>query len=504
MKKATHAPASEGLARLASILDGSEDAIITKDLDGTVQTWNPAAQRLYGYTKRQIVGRSITMLIPSERLAEERMIVARIRRGRRVEHYETTRLRKDGGTVNVSISVSPIRDSAGRIVGASNIGRDITERMKAEAAARETEQRIHAILDGAADAIITISTDGLIESANRASERLFGYAISDLVGRNVRELMPEPHSSEHSGYLQRYLRTGRAKIIGIGREVVGRHRNGTLFPLHLSVSEVRLEGRSIFTGILHDLSNRRELEREVLEANMNEQRRIGQDLHDGLCQDLLGIAFNADHVATQLHADNAEALVRGIAASVREATSVARHLSHNLYPIHIREGGLATALGALAEKTSASFHVQCSFRETPNSDALSEVIATHLYRIAQEAIANAIRHGKAKLIEIDLERSVERIALTIRDNGEGFQKSGAEEQVTSGIGLQTMRYRAHLMGGDLDVRSSDGKTHVCCSITSLAPKTHAPTTGRITRPREANAPTPTFTVRRRAHRERVN
>ena len=158
-------------ATLASIIEGSDDAILSMDLAGTIMTWNPAAELLFGYSEREIVGQPITLLFPPERMAEERRILTRLRDGQGVEHYETVRLKKNGQPVDVSISASPIRNVSGHIIGASKIARDITARKLAEAALREGEQRTRAILDGAVDAIVTIDEFG---SSNRPIGRRNG------------------------------------------------------------------------------------------------------------------------------------------------------------------------------------------------------------------------------------------------------------------------------------------------------------------------------------------
>jgi len=190
---------------------------------------------------------------------------------------------------------------------------------------------MQAIVNMAVDAIITIDERGVIDSVNPATERLFGYTASELLGRNISSLMPEPYSREHDGYLASYLRSGLAKIIGIGREVTGMKRDGTLFPMSLAVSEVRLGNRRMFAGIVHDLTGRRRLEREVLLAATNEQRRIGHELHDGVCQDLAGLSMGLGLLARKLAAKGLlpEAdTVHKLDDSVRATADQARKLAH--------------------------------------------------------------------------------------------------------------------------------------------------------------------------------
>lgn len=617
--KSTDGLAEEQQARLASIVESSEDAILSKDLQGIVRTWNPAAQRLFGYSEWEIIGRPITILIPPNRRQEEKMILVRIRRGEKVRHYETVRVAKNGRLVDVSMTVSPIRDSAGRIIGASTIVRDVTEaksaavalglneerlrlifhhapvgleqvaindgrllevndtlcrmlgysrqqllkknfseitdpgdiraerqllrrmldgeipsytcekryirrdgsriwvrvtsaraaiydgrpyrisviqdiseQKRADAAQYESAQRMRAIVETAVDAIITIDERGNIESVNPAGERLFGYAAPELIGRNVKMLMPEPYQSQHDTYLQNYLRTGKRKIIGIGREVVGLRKDATTFPMSLSVSEVELGDRRLFTGIVHDLTGRRQLEQEVLDISTIEQRRIGQDLHDGLCQDLIGIAFQVDFAGQRLasrEAPEADVLNK-LAGEIREAAGQARRLSHGLNPIDVKSGGLQAALRAMAEKISNSFHVDCQFRGDPGADVHNEMTATHLYRIAQEAIGNSIRHGKARRIEIEMINGTGSLTLSVKDDGIGFPGSGvqaatvppstgASRSSAPGIGLHTMHYRASLIGGQLAIHPGRRKgTIISCSIRNEALNVSSPNSHR--------------------------
>ena len=151
-------------------------------------------------------------------------------------------------------------------------------------APEEARARAAAVLDTVLDGVVTIDTAGDTESCNPAGRRLFGYAGEELAGMNVRELMPEPYRSRHDNYLSRYLETGEARIIGIGREVVGRRKDGSAFPMDLAVSEVHVHGRRLFTGVVRDVSARRRLEEQVLQIGA-EERRVGQELHDGLQQE---------------------------------------------------------------------------------------------------------------------------------------------------------------------------------------------------------------------------
>jgi two-component system sensor kinase FixL len=258
-------PDDESSGLLRAIVESSDDAIIGKALDGTIVSWNTGAQRVYGYTSAQAIGQPITLIIPEDHRAQLRGILDEIHAGRRVPTHETVRIARDGRRLNVSLTVSPILDVSGHVVGASAIARDITEAQRVQAALQASEERYRSIIDSAVDAILVIDRRGTIEAFNAAAARLFGFQPDEVLGRNVNILMPEPYRHEHDGYMSRYLATGEKHIIGIGREVTGRRKDGSTFPVHLSVGEMTIDGEPKFTGILHDLTARAQLESQLRE-----------------------------------------------------------------------------------------------------------------------------------------------------------------------------------------------------------------------------------------------
>jgi two-component system sensor kinase FixL len=334
-------------------------------------------------------------------------------------------------------------------------------------ALRESESRMRAIVNTAVDAIITIDERGIVQTMNPATERLFGYSTDEVVGRNVSMLMPEPDSSAHDSYLANYIRTRKAKIIGIGREVTAKRKDGTTFAADLAVSEIRLGDRRLFTAMVHDISERRRLERQVLDAAAEEQRRIGHDLHDGLCQQLAGIAFANEVLSQKLFGRGAPeaATAEKIGKLVDDAITQARQLARGLQPVTLEAGGLTGALRGLCSKVEETFHVSCIF-ECDNLVLVHDnAAATHLYRIAQEAVSNAIKHGKARTIIMELSLIENGLILRVSDDGIGFS---AQNTGGPGIGMHSMAYRARIIGGNLDVqRGPRGGTVVTCTIRNL-------------------------------------
>ncbi|MEM1118154.1 MAG: PAS domain-containing sensor histidine kinase, partial [Bacteroidota bacterium] len=324
-----------------------------------------------------------------------------------------------------------------------------------------------------------------IERFNPAAERTFGYVAAEVIGERIDMLMPEPYHSEHAGYLRAYHETGRRRIIGIGREVVGRRKSGETFPMDLAVNDVRLpEGRQIFVGVVRDITERRQLERAVLHATEEERRRIGQDLHDGLGQMLTATGLRARRLAKRLAADESlqTPLADELVTLLDEADSYARALARGLVPVDIETGGLADALDRLAERASRLLGIDCQVSRLGVDPPLGPEAAIHLYRIAQEAVSNAARHGRASRVTLALAGGERQSRLRVEDDGIGFAASeaGAAPDLPApvrprddrGMGVRIMHYRARVAGGELDIRPGpDGGTVVTCTIRHDAPQT---------------------------------
>jgi PAS domain S-box-containing protein len=252
-----HNKAEDAAARLAAIIEASDDAIVSKALNGIIKTWNAGAERLFGYTAEEVIGRPITILIPPDHIDEEPAILERIRRGEHVDHYETVRRRKDGSLIEISLSVSPIKDAAGRVTGASKVARDISERVKVE----EAEQHLAAIVESSDDAIISKDLNGIITSWNAGAQRLYGYTAEEVIGNPVTILMPPEHQDEEPVILERIRQGERIDHY----ETVRRRKDGSLVDVSLSVSPLKdRHGRIIGSSkIARDISERKRAQNEL-------------------------------------------------------------------------------------------------------------------------------------------------------------------------------------------------------------------------------------------------
>jgi PAS domain S-box-containing protein len=244
-------------AYLAAIVESSDDAILSKDLNGIIQSCNAAGERLFGYSAAELIGQPVRILIPPERQSEEDDILARIRRGERIDHFETVRLRKDGRPLDISLTVSPVRNAAGQIIGASKIARDITEQKRNRAA----ESYLAAIITSSEDAILSKNLDGIIQSCNARAEELFGYTAAELVGRSIRMLIPPDRQAEEDEILARMRRGERIEHF----ETVRLAKSGRPLDVSLSISPIRArDGRIVgIAKLARDITEQKRLAREL-------------------------------------------------------------------------------------------------------------------------------------------------------------------------------------------------------------------------------------------------
>jgi two-component system sensor kinase FixL len=251
----------------AVIIESAVDAIVVIDAQGRIEVFNPAAERLFGYSEAEVIGRNVSMLMPAPYQHEHDGYLERylqegnariIGIGREVQG-----LKRDGTVFPLRLSVGEMLVEGQRKF--TGILHDLSARVELETRLRSSEARWRSIVESAVDAIIVIDSRGRIEAFNPAAERLFGYAEREAIGQNVSMLMTSPYRDEHDSYLRRYQREGNPRIIGIGREVSGRHRDGSMIPLHLSVGEMVVAGERKFTGMLHDLTSRKRIEQQLSE-----------------------------------------------------------------------------------------------------------------------------------------------------------------------------------------------------------------------------------------------
>src|SRR5688572_22479628 len=247
--------------RLAAVVESSDDAVISQGLDGVVETWNRAAERLFGYTAAEAIGRPIELIVPWDCRLDESNVIAQVLRGEAVTHFETAAMTKAGGMVPISLTISPILTPQGEMVGISRIARDLSEHKELERQAF----RLAAIVDSSVDAIVSKDLNGIVQTWNKAAERMFGYQADEIIGKSILLIIPDDRRSEEDSVLGR-IRAGMAVE---PFETVRRRKDGTLIEISLSVSPIRTSTGSIIgaSKIARDIAFQRQLARHAEDAN---------------------------------------------------------------------------------------------------------------------------------------------------------------------------------------------------------------------------------------------
>jgi two-component system CheB/CheR fusion protein len=450
---------------MANLLNCTDVATVFLDSEFRIKRFTPTSTRLFNFVASDLgrpLGDIKARFNDPDLLGDAGQVL------RQLTPREKEVLTTEGGCW--SRRILPYRTSDHRVEGVVITFADITERQRAaEQALRDRQERLQAVLDTAVDAIITIDQHGIIQSVNAATERMFGYGAGELIGHNVKLLMPPPYKDEHDGYLARYRQTGQKHIIGIGREVEGRRKDGSIFPLDLAVSEIAGQGQRSFTGMMRDLSVRRALEQEVLEVATVEQQRIGQELHDTTAQELAALELLAGSILPDLQekAPAEASVVAKMAEGLKRVLGQVHAIARGLIRVEVDAEGLMAALSDLAAQTTGLQGVTCTFDCKDPVHLTDNRVATQLYCIAREGVSNGLKHAHARQIRISLEGDDQSVTLRVQDDGDGLPATPIDAK---GMGLKIMRYRAGLIQAHLSVGLAEpGGTAVTCTCSKGIP-----------------------------------
>jgi two-component system, LuxR family, sensor kinase FixL len=448
------------MTMLAHAVESTSELICITDLQDRFTFVNRAFQQTYGYAEYEILGKTPEILFSPKnppKLVEQ--ITEQTRSGG--WRGEVLDQRKDGTEFPISLSTSRIMDESGVVIGLMGVARDITERTRDQEALRESEQRFRTAFGAAPVAMAMVGADGRVLQVNRALCEMLGYTEKELLVKTVGDITYPSDLETTNGYIDRLLKGQRASSLIEKRYI---HKLGPVVWGRTTASLIRdKSGHPLyFIAHIQDVTERRRLEGEILEISDREQRRIGQDLHDGLCQQLVSTAFASNRLSQQLatKAPSEAGTARQIAGWLDEAISQSRALARGLYPVKLEADGLASALQELAEYVNERFGITCTLENMEAVSLVDNAVATHLYRIAQEAVINAVKHSKAGRILIKLTSKDGNISVRVEDDGVGIP-----DGIANGMGLHIMQYRTRMIGGSLKIEhGTNGGTVVVCSF----------------------------------------
>jgi PAS domain S-box-containing protein len=468
-------------SRMRALLEAAFDAIVSTDRDGRVTYFNAAAQRTFGYSTEETIGREVVMLIVPPRLRERhrRWWSQRLLAGERDmlgRQIEAVAMHADGREIPVEFTVAEL--SLAGSPGFTAYFRDITERRHAaEQAARErdladaramqlaaSERQQRSILEAALDCVISSDETGRVTYFNAAAERIFGCPADQVIGQEMADVIVPPSLRDaHRRGFARHLATGERRILDRHIELTAMRADGAEFPAELAITRVDLPGGPVFTGYLRDISERKRAEedlrdarRRVIEAADGERRRIARDLHDGAQQQLVNVEFNLQLAAQQMGVDTQSAR-ESIALARDEAragTVALREMVAGIHPAILTHRGLAAAIASLAGRLPVPVELS-----ELHDGRLAQSVEAGAYFVISEALTNVVKHARASQARVQTAVAEGHLVAVVSDNGVG----GATR--SGGSGLTGLADRVAALDGTLDLVSDAGRgTTLRCRI----------------------------------------
>jgi len=501
--------------RLAAIVASSDDAIVSKNFDGIITTWNKSAERMFGYTAEEAIGKHIMLIIPLDRRDEETDILARLRRGERVDHFQTVRMRKDGTSLDVSLSISPIRDSDGRVIGASKVARDITAERRAEQALRQVTAeaiaataKFRAVFEQTTVFAGIMTKEGVLVDANKLSLEACGYTADEVVGRpfwhtgwwqNSKESQDKiraatPLVAEGTPYretlhyswadgTERLVDFTLYPILDQDGDVIFLHPTGVditdqkraeeksrqlaeTLEAEVQARTAELEKRNL--DVLRQSELLREFSGRMLQAQDEERRRIAREFHDSAGQTLTVLGMNLAQLVQKAGRTAPELAMAAetIQESVQQLHREIRTTSYLLHPPLLDENGLASALDWYVQGLAERSDVDIELNISQKVGRLPRDMELAVFRVVQECLTNVHRHSASKTASIGIDRDCDRITVEVSDRGKGVprEKLAEIQSQGSGVGIRGMRERLRQFRGNLKIESDKSGTRVLVTI----------------------------------------
>lgn len=474
---AWHRGDDAALQAFRAIVDAVPLAIVALSPDGKVGLWSRGAERVFGWRRAEAEGKE-PLFVGPDHAAQQESLRQRILAGNEIQNQPMQRRDKDGAVRELVVNATPVRSADGAITGIIMVMEDMTDRRHLDASREEQRARLAAILDAVADPIITSDEDGTITSFSRAAEAVFGYGATEIIGRNLKVLMPEPDRGRHDAYLRRYRETGVKRLIGSSRQVTAVRKDGSAFPAEITISEAWLDGARIFAGLVRDLSRKPSAtagQSDGPRADAGMAKFLSRISHD-LRQPLHALSLMTGALERRVKDPEARDIVEDLSSTVRSAQAT----FENIVEWTRLESGLVSAAAADTEagetlkSLAQEFEAEAArrniaFRWVPSRRAIA-CDPVVLRRILRQLLDNAMKFAPAGKVLLGARRHGSMLRLIVADTGAGIPADrqdfifGAYNQLDAGreaggpgLGLAIARRLSELGGLAIGARSTPGK-----------------------------------------------
>jgi PAS domain S-box-containing protein len=459
--------AEEARFRGMAIVESSEDAIASATGDGIIVSWNPGAQRIFGYTETEAIGKPVTMLVPPELPNEENKILETVKAGGRIEQFETVRVTKTGKRINVSLSISPIKNSIGEIVGCCGIARDITERKRAEAVLHEAnralemqagelrtrEELLKIFVKNVPAGVVMLDRDmRYLQVSDRFCADYAELDSSQILGRSHYEVIPDIPER----WKEVHRRALAGETIRAEEDPWDREGGGTMWVRWEVRPWLNLDG--VPGGILifaEDITRRKQVEqallgmsRKLIQSQEQERARIGRELHDDINQRLALLTIELHQL--QLDPSEVQSRLQKLREQTMEISSDVQALSHNLHSSKLEYLGVVAGTRSWCKEFAEHQKMEINFKNEVSS-VLPFDVGLCLFRVLQEALHNSVKHSGVKRVDVQLREHANEVHLTVSDSGKGFDVEAAKQH--GGLGLASMQERVRIVNGTIEIQS---------------------------------------------------